>query len=666
MMSRAFGFVLASGVLAVVGLASIWAASARASTPLNATPRKVQPQSSFRLTTKDISGKIVSIPAPGAKATVVALTSTTCPLCLRYGPTLASLEKQYAKSGVQFVFVNPTEEPLADMQSMRSRLGWKGAYVLDPESVVTRQMGSKTTTEAYVLDAQGVVQYRGAVDDQYAIGASLPEPRKRFLASALDSVLKGAKPAITFTEAPGCLLNVEAAAPQVAVTYHGQIRSFIDKNCLQCHRPGGVGPFTLDSYASVKSRGKMLQYVMKEGIMPPWFADHPKDKSPWINDRQLAPQDKAMFDAWVEAGMPEGKPDPKYVAPKFVEGWTIGKPDSILQIPNPIAVKATGTMPYQNVVVPTGFTEDKWVTAIEVMPTDLSVVHHVLVFVGDRSRRQLGEISDDELDEISGFFGIYVPGNSALVYSNGLAKRIPKGANLRFQIHYTPNGKETQDQTRIGFKFATEPPKQEVHTASLVNLQFVIPAQAPNHEVTAQMRIPSEVKILSFLPHMHVRGKAARYELTPSGGQQTTLLNVPKYNFNWQLNYIFKEPLSLKKGDNLKYTAWYDNSENNPANPDPNRRVGWGLQTSDEMHLGYLEYIVPGEKPGTTNGVLRNRGVAIGNQSFITSTFKRLDRNSDGFVTEEEARLLWNRIKDADANGDGKISLEEAKEHFGG
>lgn len=666
MMSRAFGLALASSVLAVIGLGSLWASSALASSSHRGAPTVAQSQSASRLTVKDVSGKTVTIPVPGAKATVVALTSTTCPLCLRYGPTLASLEKQYAKSGVQFVFVNPTEEPLADMQAMRTRLGWKGAYVLDPDGVVTRHMGSKTTTEVYVLDAQGDVQYRGAVDDQYAIGASLPEPRKRYLAMALESVLKGAKPAIRSTEAPGCLLNVEAAAPQEAVTYHSRIRSFIDKHCVECHRPGGVGPFTLDSYSAVKSRGKMLQYVMKEGIMPPWFADHPKDTSPWINDRQLAPQDKALFDAWIESGMPEGKPDPAYVAPKHVDGWTIGNPDSVLQIPNPIAVKATGTMPYQNVVVPTGFTEDKWVTAIEVMPTDLSVVHHVLVFVGDRTRRQQGEISDDELDEISGFFGIYVPGNSALVYANGLAKRIPKGANLRFQIHYTPNGKETKDQTRIGFKFATEPPKQEVHTASLVNLQFVIPPNAPNHEVTAQMRIPSDVKILSFLPHMHVRGKAARYELTPSGGQPTTLLNVPKYNFNWQLNYIFKEPLSLKKGDSLKYTAWYDNSENNPANPDPNRRVGWGLQTADEMHLGYLEYIVPGEKPGTTHGVLRNRGVAIGSQNFITSTFRRLDRNGDGFVTEEEARLLWNRIKDADANADGKISLEEAKEHFGG
>lgn len=446
---------------------------------------------------------------------------------------------------------------------------------------------------------------------------------------------------------------------QKEVVYYGDIDKLVQEKCLPCHREGGVGPFKLDSYNEVKKRAAMLNRVIAEGIMPPWFAKN--SAAPFVNDNSLTKAEKERFATWVSAGMPEGERSQASKAPTFVADWTIGKPDAVFKIPQPVKIPAEGILPYKIVDVPTNFTEDKWVEKIEVLPGDRSVVHHVLVFARNPGANRFA----DELEGVGGYFGIYVPGNSALVYGNGLAKQIPKGAVLRFQIHYTTNGAETTDQTKIGLVFAKSAPKQEVRTGSLANLALFIPAKANNHRVEAKLVVPADVQILSFLPHMHLRGKAAKYELVESAGSKKTLLDVPKYDFNWQLNYVLKKPLAVSEGQTLVYTAWYDNSAENPANPNPNKLVTWGEQTDDEMHLGYVDYIVPGQKPGEGKNIIRP-GLRNEARNRVEQVFNQLDRNKDGSVTEAEAGAFWSRIKAADANGDGKLTLEEAKKSFGG
>jgi hypothetical protein len=380
----------------------------------------------------------------------------------------------------------------------------------------------------------------------------------------------------------------------------------------------------------------MIRSVVERQIMTPWFAAPQADRaednkatSHWANERSLATSEKADLFAWIESGAPEGDPKDAPLPRSFPGGWLIGEPDVVFEFDRPVKVKATGTMPYQYVTVETKLPEDKWVQAIEVRPGNISVVHHVIVALHG---------VDDEINERDGYWGVYVPGNSTLVYPDGYAKLLPKGAKLRFQMHYTPNGTATEDSTRIGVVFSDEPPRHEVKVAGIANTRIRIPPGAANHREVAGLRLPYDVQILGFLPHMHLRGKAARYEALSADGTEV-LLDIPRYDFNWQLLYRLAEPRTLRQGDTIRFSCWFDNSENNPANPDPGRTVRWGLQTEDEMHLGYVEYIVPGAKPGdAVAGMRRSPGSAASRGQVRSGLFTRLDVNGDGNVTRDEVR----------------------------
>ncbi|AWM35801.1 hypothetical protein GobsT_65030 [Gemmata obscuriglobus] len=577
-----------------------------------------------------------------SKLLVVAFTNTTCPLCKKYTPVLQRLEKEFAPKGVSFLFVNPTRGDKPDATT------FAGRYAHDTDGTLTAALGATSTTEVFVLDAARTVQYRGAVSDQYGLGYALDAPRANYLATALNDLLADKRPVVQATTAPGCELAPDRAkAPAVALTYHARVERIVQANCAECHRKGGVGPFVLDTYDAVVANKGMIRKVVDKGTMPPWFAAPPKkgEHSPFANDRTLTEGDKRDLLAWLAGDLKKGDPADAPLPRKDESGWGLGKPDAVFQLPKPVAIKAEGTMPYQVVSVPTEFDEDKWVQALEVQPGAREVVHHVLVFALPKGQRIGGEAQ--------GFFAAYVPGSTALVYPEGYAKKLPKGANLVFQLHYTPNGTATTDRTRIGLVFANTAPRYEVRVTGIANPAFTIPAGAENHRVNASIPyVPFDAHVLALFPHAHLRGKAARYELR-AGGKTTTLLDVPHYDFNWQLQYRFAEPVPVPKGSVLTYTAWYDNSDKNPANPDATRPVRWGPQTADEMHLGYVEFVVA---PGAPAGGLLNLrpgaaadfkfpkdGIVIPDQ--FKERFKRFDTNDDGKLDEKEFNALPEAVK---------------------
>ncbi|MBY0514171.1 MAG: redoxin family protein [Gemmataceae bacterium] len=510
---------------------------------------------------------------------VVAFTETGCPLCKKYAPGLARMEKEYAAKGVAFLFVNPNA---ADTPGDH---GFAGRYVHDKAGTLTAALGAKTTTEVVVLDAARTVVYRGAVDDQYGLGYALDAPRNAYLRAALDDLLAGKPPVTAATTAPGCELSVKPAGA-MPPTYHARVERIVQQNCVECHRAGGIAPFPLETYEQVVARKAAIKRAVDDRTMPPWFATPPAkgEHSPWVNDRSLTDADKADLLAWLGGDADKGDPADAPLPRSYASGWHIGKPDAVFELPKPISVKAEGTMPYQTVAVPTDFDDDRWVQALEVQPTAREVVHHVLVFALPKGQRRGAEAQ--------GFFAAYVPGNNTLIYPEGYAKKLPKGSDIVFQIHYTPNGKATTDQTRFGMIFTPKAPRHEVRVAGIANTMFQIPAGADNHKVEARIPVPFNARALAFFPHAHLRGKAARYDAKFPDGTTRNLLDVPRYDFNWQLMYRYAEPVAVPRGSTITYTAWYDNSTKNPANPDPTRRIGWGPQTYDEMHLGYLEFVI--------------------------------------------------------------------------
>jgi peroxiredoxin/mono/diheme cytochrome c family protein len=532
------------------------------------------------------------------KAVVVLLTSTSCPISQKYAPTLARLEKTYRDKGVAFVFVDPiATDSTDDVAKAIKTHGFVGPVVRDKESAVAKALGAKSTTDAFVLDPARTVVYHGAVDDQYGTGYSKPSPGVSYLAPAIDAVLAGKLPAVQATDAPGCELDLPPGkGPQPAITYHNQVERIIQARCVECHRKGGVSPFPMETYADVVAHAAQIRKVVENETMPPWFAARPgKDEpNPWLNDRSLALREKVELLQWLgkkEEGIPTDAPKPRAFNPE----WQIGKPDAIVRAEKAVQVQASGVMDYQHVEASTDFAEDKWVQALEVRPSAKQVVHHVLVFVHPpgKAGEKFNPFDGVARSEQQGYYAIYVPGNSTLVYPEGLGKKFPKGSRVRFQIHYTPNGTATEDRPELGLVFCKEKPKHQVVVAALFNAGLKIPPGADNHPVNAILPVPFDVKVIAFLPHMHFRGKAYRYEVTPKGGKKEVLLDIPRYDFNWQLRYELAEPRSLPKGSMLWATGWYDNSANNPANPDPTAEVRWGKQTYDEMMLGYVEYYIP-------------------------------------------------------------------------
>ena len=442
------------------------------------------------------------------------------------------------------------------------------------------------------------------------------------VAAAVLSVMAGVASAQLGAQAPGT-----ATAATTGPTFSKDVAPIFYKNCTNCHRPGEIAPMSLLTFKDARPWAKSIATQVAKGAMPPWHADPAHGQ--FLNDRRLSQAEKDTIVTWANAGAPEGNPSDLPAAPSYATGWSIGNPDAVFSMAEDYPIPAEGTIAYQYFEVPTTFTEDKWIQAMEVRASNPSVLHHVLVyarapqpatppaappaaaagapaqprptpvFVFDRTTAQIppGQSGGPEAAEpkapgpndrpaprrMGPTVGGFAPGQFKRVYQEGTAMKLPAGSTLILQSHYTANGKATSDRTRIGVKFASAKPQTEVRFASLINGIFVIPAGATEHRVDAEMTIGQDVTLWSLLPHTHVRGVRWNYEATYPDGRTETILSVPKYDFNWQTDYVFKQPLKLPKGTKIHATAWYDNSKNNKTNPDPTKDVRWGDQTWEEM-----------------------------------------------------------------------------------
>ena len=400
-----------------------------------------------------------------------------------------------------------------------------------------------------------------------------------------------------------------ASAPQLShrPTFYKDILPILQDHCQSCHRPGEIAPMPFVTYDEVKPWAASIRMAVESKSMPPWFADPRYGK--FSNDPSLTPQQIATIGAWVDAGAPAGSPGDAPPAKKWTTDWNIPRPDKIVQMPAPVAIPAHGDVEYTYEIVPTGFTEDRWVQFTEIRPSSPQYVHHAVVYVRPPDSTWLrpapvgvpftaSSFSDPKLraeahETTTDMLLVYAPGSEPDRWPEGMAKFIPAGSDLVFQMHYTANGKAGSDQTSVGMVFSRQPPKQRVLTLQLANHNFIIPPRTDDYRVDVRGTLPNDCTLLSFFPHMHLRGKAFEYNILHPDGTSEILLRVNHYHFHWQLSYRLAEPRFLKAGTKLQAVAWYDNTEDNPHNPDPNVEVRWGGQTYEEMMVGFFDVAVP-------------------------------------------------------------------------
>lgn len=359
------------------------------------------------------------------------------------------------------------------------------------------------------------------------------------------------------------------------VTFNKDVAPIFFNNCVQCHRPGEIAPMSLVSFKEARPWARSIKEKVATGVMPPWHAD--PHYGEFSNDRRLSKKDIDTIVAWVDQGANEGNARDLPPTPQFLEGWNIGKPDAVFYLPQEYPVPATGVVEYKYFNVPTGFKEDKWIQAAEIRPGVRGVVHHIIVFAQGKNDPQRLIVG-------------YAPGEQPALIAKGLAKKIPAGATLTFQVHYTPNGTAANDKSYVGFVFAKEPPQAELLTRPVMNAKFAIPPGDPNYKVESTYTFTQDAHIQSLMPHMHFRGKDFMFKVTYPDGTSKLLLSVPKYDFAWQAYYILKEPVAAPKGTRLDCLAHFDNSEKNKYNPDPTKEVRWGDQTWEEMMIGWMSF----------------------------------------------------------------------------
>jgi hypothetical protein len=390
-------------------------------------------------------------------------------------------------------------------------------------------------------------------------------------------------------------------------TFYKDILPILQDHCQSCHRPGEVAPMPLLTYEQTKPFAAAIAASVQSQMMPPWFAD--PSIGHFADDPSLTAVQIEAILAWAKSGASAGNPKAAPPPPRWTEGWNIAHPDEILQMSRAVSIPADGDVEYTYEIVPTHFTQDRWVRMSELRPTGPQYVHHAVVYIRPPGSDWLRHApvgtpftASDLPDPVeraqahettTDLLLVYAPGSSPDQWPDGMAKFIPAGSDLVFQMHYTTNGTAGKDQTALGMVFAKQPPKQRVITLQLHNRALLIPPNTDNFRVEIQGTLPNDATLLSFFPHMHLRGKAFEYDIVHEDGSVEPLLRVNHYHFHWQLSYKLAEPRFLKAGTKLRAVAWYDNSSNNPHNPDPTAFVTWGDQTYNEMMVGFFDIAVP-------------------------------------------------------------------------
>ncbi|OYP36400.1 redoxin domain-containing protein [Rhodopirellula sp. MGV] len=622
-----------------------------------------------------------------APVNVLFFVGTECPLvkiyASRVSKTVKTINQKHPEHApaVRLIGICSTaQDSLEDLQSFAKEQQIDFTLVKDFGGDVGKNFGATRTSEVIVLDQDLSIRYQGRVDDEYEPGVSRTRINREDLAEAIEELLAGEPITVAVTKPVGCLIGYATDDPVTTeLTYARDIAPILDRQCNECHRSGDIGPFALTDYAEVVGWGPMMVEVIEDQRMPPWHAD-PKHGE-FLNARHMPDKEKQAVKDWVEGGMPFGNVNdlPKTLVnpPRTIaedgDKWQFSRdPDMVISMSDqPFVVPADESVDYQYYVVDPGFKEDTWVVGTEVRPGNRAVVHHCIVFIRPPDNADFRGI---------GWLGAYVPGQRGVEFPPGYARRIPAGSKLVFQMHYTPTGTPQEDMTQVGLLIGDKDQlSDEIITLTAINSEFEIPPHADGYPVTASLRrLPRVGQLLAVAPHMHLRGKSFRVfsdqdSDSDAKPEPNTLLSVPHYDFNWQHVYAFAKPIQLNSVNKIWFEAEFDNSENNPANPDPESPVYWGDQTNEEMAIGFFEVAIP----RNITDEMRKRAATSGQAARQVSEedkrkahelaaryIERWDTDQNGILNRDELprSIAHFGMDQLDRNHNGSIELDEIEQ----
>lgn len=499
------------------------------------------------------------------------------------------IETTFKDANVSFFMLNVAGDDRDSVRTEAETYDYNWPVLIDSSQLVAESLGMTKAGDIVVIDPErSQILYRGPID-QARRGSN---PGTTYVSDAIATAqADGTRDAETVSmESDGCAINFPAKQMHAsnAPDYVTDVAPILKENCVSCHREGGIAPFAMNSHQMVMGWSTMIRETLMTKRMPPAQVD--PDINHFSNARYISDADLQTLVHWIDAGAPRGSnPDEPLAGLSFQEGWELGEPDLVVYAED-FTIPATGVIDYRYPIIDLPFDKDVYVKAIQFIPTERSVVHHMIASVVEPQYSR--DMESEERGEVR-FLEGYAPGKeAATVFPEGTGVFIPKGYKIRLDSHYTPMGREVKDHTAIGLYLADEVPEHEFRTYRLSHEgpNLVIPPGEMDHEMYASYVFDKEVTFYAFRPHMHTRGKDMRAKVIYPDNSTEDLINVANYNFNWQPTYRLEEPMVLPAGSRVVIEGAFDNSIYNPGAADPTIASVGGLQTWDEMFAGYLTY----------------------------------------------------------------------------
>lgn len=523
------------------------------------------------------------------EAIVLWVQGNGCPIVRNALLDFHEIVEVYSEKNIAFFMLNSNlQDDRAKIAKEASEFGFEVPVLVDSGQWIADELDITLTAEAIVLHpTTREILFRGPINDRLDYEAQKDYVSKTYLKDALDAILAGSLPKKKEQMARGCKVTRKATLEKDTLTYTRDIAPILEQHCVQCHRDEGIAPWAMTDYNTVAGWSAMMKEVLLSKRMPPWKAD--PEVGEFENSFALADSNTRKILRWINAGVPPGEgDDPLRALPEYRKKWKEGEPDLVVTLKEEV-IPASKLIPYRYQKVKMETKEDKWLRGVEIQPGNPKVVHHI-VLTNTETMAQSPITNREGRSWIDNYIALGGPLDEATFFPEDTGIFIPKGTTLTMQIHYTATGKEERDQTRIGFYFHDEPPSQEFYALSPANVDFTIPSFGKNVLLTAEDEITKDIKIHYIVPHMHYRGKSIKMILVLPDGRKEAIISVADYNFNWQRLYKLKEPLQVPKGSKIRVEGIYDNSYQNPLNPDPSKELHFGIQSTDEMLIGFFNY----------------------------------------------------------------------------